>query len=303
MKRYTYLIFFILLSGISFGQDRLLIEKLKDHGPVRGLNLDSFQSALKNQRDDARIIIDTVSVIAQTSRGNSGYENLNLLVKKHNAISKDTIYLYVNEYQLTKAAVDSVWQSVFSSAQTQGLLKDYLGKKHPAIFLPENYVNLISIFKSKHTSYKTKQHLLVDKIRFDDQNIKKVNNVTPNYATSPDGSYQPPPWRAPMLPEQVYPYLITIPFQSKEQVVADYLKIISRSQSGNFAAATILYVKASYRKKQLYLKRAKISKYSALSTKSARSISRTNIIDIDFYPPLVGRALFSDKGKNGLVVI
>jgi len=151
----------------------------------------------------------------QASQGKSGYENLGALIKKHNAIGKDTIYLYVNEYEISKAEIDSIWQAVFESARTQSLLKAYLEKEQHAIFLPGSYVNLLSVFKSRQIAYETKQHLLVDKICFDNQAIQKTKRVNTSNSPFPKGSYQAG-GRIPKPPEPEYPYLVTIPFESKE---------------------------------------------------------------------------------------
>lgn len=166
MSSYLYFIFFTLLSYVSFGQDSLFAEKLREQGRVGGLNLDSILTAHKNQRADARVFIDTVSAMEQGSEGRSGAENLSLLVKKHDAIPKDTIYLYINEYKLNRSETDSIWQAIFERRYTQSLLKDCLEQDGSDIFHQDSYINLISVLKSVEVSYKIKQHLLVDKLFF-----------------------------------------------------------------------------------------------------------------------------------------
>ncbi|GEM_PF-1072249 len=297
MKQYAYFIFFLLLSSASFAQDTLVINRLDAQKLVRGLNLDSIQSSLKNRRNYARIIIDTVSEMELGSRGKSGLENLALLISKHKAIPKDTIYLYINEYQLNTKEIDSIWHSIYLRGQTQHLLKAYLKNKHNNIFLPKSYVNLISIFKSGQISYKTKQDLLVDKIRFDDETITKIKNDRPNYNINP---YQPPR-RVPSMQEDPNPYLISIPFRSQEQVASDYLKIIERNPGGNFSESKVLYVKAKYKKKQLRLIRSKLGKDKQTSKKAMRRFERLNIIDVQFNPPV---SFYGRQDNNkGLLII
>jgi len=276
------------------------VEKLSEQGRVRGVNLDSILSAHKNQRADARVIIDTVSAMEQGSGGRSGAENLSLLVEKHDAISKDTIYLYINEYELNKSETDSVWHAIFERRQTQSLLRAYLEQYSSDIFRRDNYINLISVFKAAEVSYKTKRQLLLDKFLFDDRTIKKVKSTDSRSPTDINRGQQPAYWRAPR-PEQQQPYLITIPFQSKKQVVSDYLKIIERSSVGNFAEAKIAFVKARGKKKKYRLIRAKISEAPPISVKTIRKIKRMRIIDVQLYTSQVSRALYSDN--NGLLVI
>jgi len=295
MNHYLSIILFILLSGPAFSQDILLLKKLLELQPTLSLNPDAMTSVTKIQRDFSIVFTDTVSLMQQAGSGNSGAENFRLLVNKHKAISKDTIYLYTNEYKLTQTAIDSVWNRIFLRAHTKNLLEAYLKEKQSTILHPENYVNLASIFKSTQIPYETKRHLLVDKIRFDDQTLPKTKNEIKLNDR----------WYPPGLPiqKEENPYLVTIPFQFKEQVLADYLEIIDQKQQGNFAEATIVYVKTGSRKQQRYAKRFKAGKSPVTSQQSIDDIMQSNIIDVTLYPQAVNRALFGNQGKNGLIII
>lgn len=295
MNYYVSIILFVFLTGAAFGQDTLLLKALSNLSPAASWHPQDTTSATKVKRDFSIVFTDTVSVMQQAGNGNSGAENFRLLVNKHKAISKDTIYLYTNEYKLTQTEIDSVWHNIFLSAPTQNLLKAYRETQQSTIFLPENYVNLSSVFKSTQVPYDTKRHLLVDKIRFDDLNLPK----TKNEIKLNDRWYSP----GVPIPKEENPYLVTIPFQSKEQVLADYLAIIDQKQQGNFAEATIVYISVKSGKRQRYVKRFKAGKGPVTSQQSIDDILQSNIIDVTLYPPAINRALFSNQGKNGLIII
>ncbi len=295
MNHYLSIILLILLSGTAFGQDTLLLKALSNISPTASFHPKDTTAATKARRDYAIVFTDTLSVLQQSQSGHSGAENFRLLVNKHHAISKDTIYLYTNEYKLTNSEIDSVWHTVFLRPHTQNILKAYLEEKQLTILLPENYINLISVFKSKQITYDTKRHLLVDKIRFDDQNLPKTKNeITLNDRWYPPGV---------PIPKEENPYLITIPFQSKEQVLADYLEIIEQSQRGNFSEATIIYIRVKTGKKGYYVKRFKAGKGSITYQQSIDDIMQSNITDVALYPPAINKALFSNQGKSGLIII
>lgn len=226
MRHFLYFIFFLLLSNDSFAHDSFL-NYIDSQFRTRP-NWDSFQAARTNRGDHSSIFIDTTGMRESIIE----LENLSLLVSKQKATFKDTISLYDIKYDLNNTEIDSIWHSIYLRAQTQQLLEAYLKKKHCFIFLPENNVNLISIFKSNKFPYKTKQHLLADKIRFDDQNISKTKNVTRSYLVKPGISYQQLPWHTSAL-NQGNPHLDLITFESKEQAVSEYLKNIEREAVAN----------------------------------------------------------------------
>ncbi|RRJ86234.1 hypothetical protein EG240_16275 [Paenimyroides tangerinum] len=120
------LTFFILLSGLAFGQDTL---KVKNH--IEG-------------------------VVLPPMTGEPGKVNKDLvLIRKHNT------------YVLSQQEKDSVWNSIYTNAITQNLLKD-----DPAIvkdnwYLPEHTQNLLAVLNVGTLSYNEKSEVLIKRIYAD----------------------------------------------------------------------------------------------------------------------------------------
>lgn len=187
------------------------------------------------------------SLSFKSNKTNSLKPNINGII--FGSEVKDTIYVYKNLYVLNEKEKNSIFDSIHKTKKGRKLFKNYKRGNNDKILNYDNHIFLMATFNSKAVSYKIKQDLLIDKIKFDLQSTtKKVKYVTYSDVISI-------PEKIPHISDEEIENMIKVDkllkkrtvviekiTKSKKKAIDDFLEPLKSIKDIDFSDAALLFI-------------------------------------------------------------